>query len=132
MVPCLTLRVLTARILARGSAVEIKTSSVQRTFTVIDTFSSGASNERIASVASWTGTDRSVSSRSVEPSLTLSSRTAGVGSAQILLLEWSTTDKWIAGVAFGTGTDRLVVGGLARGSLSAHVGVGIVAGVSAL
>jgi len=132
VVPGLTLRVLPTSILTRRSAVKVKTCSVQRTLAVIDTFASGATDERIAPISSRTGADRSVGARSVKPSLTLSSRTAGVGSAQILLLKWSTAHKGIAGVAFGTGTDRLVVGGLTRGSLSAHVGVWIVAGVSAL
>merc|ERR550532_823410 len=38
----------------------------------------------------------------------------------------------VASVALGTAADRLVVGGLAGGALSAHVGVGLVAGVAAL
>jgi len=132
VVPCLTLSVLTTGVLTGGPAVEIETSSIQRTLTVVDTFASGATDQRVASVSSWTGTNWSVSSRSVKPSLTLSSRSTGVGGTQILLLKWSTADKRVSGVTFGTGTDGLVVGGFTCGSLSAHVGVWFIAGVSAL
>ena len=62
----------------------------------------------------------------------MSSRTARVGAAQVSLLELPAADEGVSGVALGAGADCLVVGGFAGCTLSAHVGVGIVAGVAAL
>lgn len=132
MVPGLTLSVLTAGILAGGPAVVVEAGPVQGTLAVVDTFPPGAPDQGVSSVAGWTGADRSVSPGPVKPGLALSPGTTGVGSAEIFLLERSAAHKGISGVTLGAGTDSLVVGGLAGCSLAAHVGIRVVAGVSAL
>lgn len=132
MVPGLALGVLTASILTWRPTIEIKASSVKRTLAVIDTLSSATSDERVAPVTSWTGADRSISSGSVKASLTLSPWTTRVWCAQVLLLKWTTADERIASVPLGAGADSLVVGGLAGRPGATHIGVGIIAGVTAL
>ena len=132
VVPGLTLGVLTTGVLTGRPTVVVEAGPVQGTLAVVDTFSPGAPDQRVSPVAGRTGADGSVSPGPVEPGLALSPGPAGVGSAEIFLLERSAAHEWISGVALGAGTDGLVVGGLAGRSLSAHVGVGVVAGVAAL
>ena len=95
-------------------------------------FTSGAPDQRVATIASRAGTHRPIAARPVKPGPTLCSRPARVRRAQILLLERPAAHEGVAGVALGTGADRLVVGRLAGGALAAHVGVGLEAGVTAL
>ena len=132
MVPGLTLGVLTAGILTGGPAVVVEAGPVQGTLAVVDTFSPGAPDQGVSPVPGWTGADRSVSPGPVEPGLALSPGAAGVGVAQVLLLKGPAADEGVPGVALGAAAHRLVVGGLAGGPLSAHVGVGLVARVAAL
>ena len=132
MVPGLALSVLTAGILTGGPTVVVKACSVQGTLAVVDTFSPGAPDQGVSPVPGWTGADWPISSGPVEPGLALSSRSTGVGGAEIFLLERPAAHEWISGVTLGAGADSLVVGGLAGGALAAHVGVGVVARVPAL
>ena len=132
VVPGLTLGVLTTGVLTGRPTVVVEAGPVQGTLAVVDTFSPGAPDQRVSPVAGRTGADGSVSPGPVEPGLALSPGPAGVGSAEIFLLERSAAHEGISGVTLGAGTDGLVVGGLAGRSLSAHVGVGVVAGVAAL
>ena len=132
VVPGLTLGVLTTGVLTGRPTVVVEAGPVQGTLAVVDTFSPGAPDQRVSPVAGRTGADGSVSPGPVEPGLALSPGPAGVGSAEIFLLERSAAHEGISGVTLGAGTDGLVVGGLAGRSLPAHVGVGVVAGVAAL
>lgn len=93
---------------------------------------SGASDERVAPVSRRTGAHGPVRARSVKPGLALGAGAAGVGGAQVLPLELAAADEGVPGVALGAAADRLVVGGLAGGALSTHVGVWLVARVAAL
>ena len=132
MVPGLTLSVLAAGILTGRPAVVVEAGPVQGTLAVVDTLPPGAPDQRVPPVPGWAGADRPVSPGPVEPGLALGSGSAGVRGAEVFLLERAAAHEWISGVTLGAGTDGLVVGGLAGGSLAAHVGVGVVAGVSAL
>lgn len=132
VIPGLTLSVLTAGILTRRPAVKIKTGAVQRTLAVVDTLSSGASDEGVPPVSRRTGAHGPVRARSVKPGLALGPGAAGVGGAQVLPLELAAADEGVPGVSLGAAADRLVVGGLAGGALSAHIGVWLVARVAAL
>ena len=93
---------------------------------------SRAPDERVTPVTWRTGAHGPVRARSVKPGLALGPGAAGVGGAQVLLLEGAATDEGVPGVALGAAADRLVVGGLAGGALSTHVRVGLVAGVATL
>lgn len=132
VIPGLALGILTTRVLTRGPAIKIETGPVQRTLAVIDTLSPSASDERVSPVSRGTSAHGSVGARSVKPGLALSPGAAGVGVAQVLLLKGPAADEGVPGVALGAAAHRLVVGGLAGGPLSAHVGVGLVARVAAL
>ena len=132
MVPGLALSILTAGILTGGPTVVVEAGSVQGTLAVVDTFSPGAPDQGVSPVPGWTGADWPIGPGPVEPGLALSSRSTGVGGAEIFLLERPAAHEWISGVTLGAGADSLVVGGLTGGPLAAHVGVGVVAGVSAL
>ena len=148
VIPGLALGILTTRSLTRGPTIKIETGPVQRTLAVIDTLSwtwnleetlyffvfltPSASDERVSPVSRGTSAHGSVGARSVKPGLALSPGAAGVGVAQVLLLKGPAADEGVPGVALGAAAHRLVVGGLAGGPLSAHVGVGLVARVAAL
>ena len=90
-----------------------------------------AADQRISSESSGTGAHGPVRARPVEPGLTIGAGTARIRVAKVPLLKLAAADEWVAGVALGTGADSLVVGGLARGALAAHVRVGLVAGITA-
>merc|ERR1719468_1107944 len=132
VIPGLTLSVLTTGVLTRRPAVKIKTGAVQRTLTVVDTLSSGASDERIPPEPRRTGAHGPVRARSVKPGLALGPGSAGVRGAQVLPLELAAADEGVPCEALGAAADRLVVGGLAGGALSTHVRVWLVARVAAL
>jgi len=132
VVPRLTLRILTAGVVTRRSAVVVVARLVQRALAVVDALSPGAADERVSPVSRWTGADGSVGPGPVEPGLALCPWSAGVGGTQVLLLEWSAADEWVSGVSPGTGAHRLVVGGLTSSATPTDVGVGFVARVLAL
>jgi len=132
VVPGLTLGILTTGVVTGGPAVVVVARPVQGTLAVVDTLAPGAPDQGVSPVPGWTGADWPIGSGPVEPGLALSSRSTGVGGAEIFLLERPAAHEWISGVTLGAGADSLVVGGLAGGALAANVGVGVVARVPAL
>ena len=132
VVPGLTLGVLTTGVLTGRPTVVVEAGSVQGTLAVVDTFSPGAPDQRVSPVAGRTGADGSVSPGPVQPGLALSPGPAGVGSAEIFLLERSAAHEWISDMRGGTFTHSSSSVVLTKGSLTAGVagaGVKVTVGV---
>jgi len=128
----LALGVLAAGLVARRPAVVVVAGAVLRTLTVVDAFASGTADQRVAPVPGRTRADGPVRARPVEPGATVGAGAARARVAQVATFELATALERVAGVALGTGADRLVVGGLAGGAPAAHVRVRVLAGVAAL
>lgn len=79
-----------------------------------------------------TGAHWPVSPRSVKSCLALSSRSAWVGCAEVLLFKWSAAYERVPSVTSWARAHCFVISGLTCGSLSTHVRVGVVTRVSAL
>ena len=125
----LALGVLPAGVVAGRPAVVVVAGAVERTLAVVDALAPGAADEGVSPPARGAGADRPVHPGPVEAGLAGGAGAAGVGAAQVLLLEDTAADEGIAGVAARAGADRLVVGRLAGRPLPAHVGVGLETGV---
>jgi len=132
MVPGLTLGILSACVLTRRSTIVVVTSSIQRTFTVVDTLASRTADERISSKSSGTCAHRTIRSGSIEASLAGGSRTTGVWVTQITLLELPTAHERISSEATRTRTHSLVVGGLTISAMATNVRVGFLTWVTTL
>jgi len=110
MVPCLALGILTTGLITGRATVVVVASPVERALAVVDALPSRAPDQRVSPPAGRAGANWTVNARPVKAWLAVGSRSAGIGRAQVLLLEPPATDERVAGVPTRTGADCFVVG----------------------
>lgn len=93
------------------------------------TFAQLTLDEWVAHVVLGAGAHRSRIARPVSAGAALGIETTWVRVAVVIRAEWSAAHEGVTSVASGTGTDGLVVGGLAVRSITARVDAGVDAAV---